>query len=389
MATWLLIMLVAAWCAAHWVARCVATCGPVQVPNGRSSHVNPTPQSGGLGVVLGVGLALSLLMIARPADALTPEDLIAVAGGVIMLSLLAGMGLIDDIWEVSPRIKFALLIAISCGLAVTGGVVDAFPVTTSVSLNLPFVFGLLGSALWIFTAANASNFMDGANGLLAGVMAIAFGVLGLCALFAGANTAVLLSVAGLGASLGFSPLNARTNAQVFLGDVGALFLGGLFAFTALIYAKAAPSGAIYLCPLFVAPLLIDVLLTQWIRARRGASLLEPHREHAYQRWLRSGVRHVTVSRRVWLQTAACGVIALIANISLSALGPLVGLAALVLGMGVCSATFFTAPKLDDGIVRAPTPTPVRRHAPAFRSGLPKIQYVRSATKSASSISADR
>lgn len=350
--------------AAHAISRCVAASGPVQLPNHRSCHKRPTPQSGGLGVLAGVGIGMLLLGLFQPtALGLTATDLMSMTSILVFLTLLAGIGFIDDICELAPGAKLAGLLTLSVALAAAVGGVRDLPLFGVYTLQLPLLLGVLGAALWVFAVANASNFMDGANGLLSGSLLIAFCALGLCAATMQAPSAVVLSLVAAAALVGFIPLNARTSAKVFLGDIGALFLGGLFAVTALIYANAAPLGAVFLCPALIAPILVDVLLTQYARLRRRESLLEAHREHAYQRRIVSGVKHLDVSRGVWLQTLACAGIVLAANALLPILGPAAGVLGLVASITVCAIAYALAPPRPV-TASSTTPTPANASAPA-------------------------
>ncbi len=347
MVIWTVGIVIVAFVWALSGARAAAAWGPVQAPNGRSSHVNPTPQAGGLGVVLGVGAALGFAAWTQP-NVLTigVEGLTRLALVVLVLGAIAVLGFADDVWDLPPRGKFIVLALLAMALALVAGPVSALPIARDFGLALPLVLGLAGSFLWMFTVINAANFMDGANGLLGGSMAVAFAGLAACSAMVGADGALLLSVAGVGACLGFLPLNARVRADVFLGDVGALFLGGLFGAAALMFVSAAPAGAVYLGPLLVAPLLSDVLLTQLERTRRGESLFEAHRDHAYQRRLRSGDSHRAVALGVWLQSAGCAGLAIVALVLALSVGPLVSLGALAVGVAGCCLVNAGAPRLE-------------------------------------------
>lgn len=328
MLAWLVCFGVAALTASLGVWA-VSLSGPVQAPNGRSSHRKPTPVSGGLGVALGVGAGLTAALTAAMTpwlmDALgamgavipgTPE-LIRLAGVVALAGLIGALGGVDDVVEVPARLKFAIIAGLSVALAAVAGPAQTLSWFTPSGDTLPYAIALAGSALWIFTVVNAVNFMDGANGLVGGAGAAA--TLGLAAMAAvtgggaggtGALMVVVLGALALaGGVAGFLPWNARRRARVFMGDAGSLFIGALFAALALMYVNAAPVGGVYLAPILAMPLLADVLLTLAQRARRGAPLLSPHRDHAYQHRLRAGMSHPRVARGVWLQSAACAAIA--------------------------------------------------------------------------------
>ncbi len=348
--TLLIVASLVAAVVAYGGAGLAAASGPVQIPNGRSSHSRPTPVGGGLGVACGVGAALVAATVMEPgaggAQSARLASVVAIAG------LIALLGAVDDWLEIAAPAKFCLLTLLSVAMALAAGPIDSLPWRDGAGVSLPPMLALAGSSLWVFTVINAVNFMDGANGLIGGAMAIAAAALAACALMAGADVAALGALALAGGLSGFLPWNARKRARVFLGDVGAIFAGGLFAGLALLYAHAAPAGGVYLAPLLIAPLLADVLLTLAGRARRGAPLHEGHRDHAYQRRLRAGWTHPAVAAHVWGQMLVVGVLAAAAARAggLDAGGPILALMA-----GVAGASAL--------IQRAPHPAPSR--APAF------------------------
>lgn len=288
-----------------------ALSGPIKDPALRLQDHAPTPQGGGVGLALGVGGALAGYVWLRPAGLGGEAQLAGLAGVTAFGALIGAVGLADDLLELGPRLKFFVLGGASVGLAAVGGPVELLPIAGAVGLATPGVAGLLGAALWAFTAVNAVNFMDGINGLVGGAIAIAGVALALLAALAGAPEAAALAGALAGAALGFLFWNARDRAAVFMGDSGALFFGALYAGAALLYIRAAPPGAVYIAPLLVLPMLSDVLMTLAWRAGRGRALLRPHRDHAYQRRVGAGARHLSSSAVVWAESAGCAAAALV------------------------------------------------------------------------------
>lgn len=348
-----------------------AASGPVQRPNGRSSHKTPTPVGGGLGVACGVGASLAMIAAAGFEPPAAAGDLHTLARVIGVAGLIAALGALDDLIEIAAGVKFAALSGLSLLMALAAGTVHALPWSDGAALNLAFPWAVLGSMLWVFTVVNAVNFMDGVNGLVGGALAIAALALGLCALAAGLGAVALGAFALAGALAGFLPWNARRKARVFLGDVGALFGGALIAGLGLMYATGAPTGGVYIAPLVVSPLLADVLLTLASRARRGASLMEGHREHAYQRRLRAGRSHGAVARHMWAQMAGAALLALVAT-RLGGLNAAGAAAALALGVGVASLLVLTAPSLSPAATApaATSPTSGRPASGPFARPLP-------------------
>ena len=261
------------------------------VPNGRSSHTVVTPTSGGIGVVAGMAAGLAILRMFYPQL----EDPLLFFGIASLGVLVAVLGLVDDKFELPARLKFIVMIMVSLAVPAITGVPDGLPVAGQL-LPIPYWIAYLGAALWVFVVVNAVNFMDGANGLMGGFMAVTSLGLAAFAFFAD-ETSVAILAAGLAASLcGFLPYNARAKARIFCGDAGSLFTGFVFAAASLHLASRGHSpAALYAGPMLLLPFLVDVLLTLYIRLRRGENLLSPHKSHLYHLMIAAGRTHLQVS----------------------------------------------------------------------------------------------
>jgi len=269
---WLAVLLVAAGaacaCAAIlWVLlrTGIAWQLATDMPNDRSLHVAPTPRVGGCGIVP-VAVAATLL--------LAPGLWYAALG----TAFLAAVSQIDDRRGLPARVRFAAhLIAVV-------GLVALFPA------DAPWwVLVILGFLMiWL---VNLYNFMDGADGL-AGGMAL-FG-------FAGYAAGALLSEHPLselawcataisGAALGFLLFNFHP-ARIFLGDAGSISLG--FLAGALGYwGWRGGVWPVWFPVLVFAPFIADSSITLARRLLRGERFWQAHREHYYQRMVRSGIGH--------------------------------------------------------------------------------------------------
>ena len=278
----LMRVILPAFGAAMLVSWLMIRVGIMDHPNLRSSHKKPTPRAGGVGILAGFLAAFFLIEMERPSD-------MAVLAGIALSAGLAGvLGLFDDLFTLSEKLKFAALSAISLLLAGMAGPV------TDLGLPLPWLIGLLGSALWVFTLVNAVNFMDGADGFMAATLipaALAIGVMGEGPV---AIAAIALAAALAGFAVWNAPLLSRRG-HLFAGDTGSLGTATIFAGLALAWASGAAPGTVFLAPLLVMPLLGDVLLTLAARAKARRPLFVAHRAHAYQLMLRMGYTHREVA----------------------------------------------------------------------------------------------
>ena len=290
--------------AATGLATLSAPCDP---PKERGLHTRPTPTSGGVAILLAVGLGVILTSVFFPS--LLEKRL---AAPLILASLFGVLGLVDDMFGVPAKAKLALQALAALIFCACAARVETLS-TPYGGLGLGPLGGVLGSALWIVVAINAVNFMDGVNGLAAGALIIAEIALGLAAFHSGERPLAALSFIAAAAGAGFLPWNLP-GGRIFQGDCGALFSGGLFA--GLVLVGAGPSGeagiSVWFGPLALLPLLTDVFLTLLSRARRGLGLLDAHREHLFQRWLLAKSRsHVQVALRTWRMMMLAGTAGLI------------------------------------------------------------------------------
>lgn len=284
----------------------VVRLGPVDRPGERASHVRPTATSGGVAVLAAAGLGALVFAALSPDAAMTAAAGAARQGCALAFALAAGFGLFgaaDDRWELGARLKLGLgaVLALAVGALLPPAVLPLLP---GLDLPLPPLLGAAGAALWIVTAANAVNFVDGADGLAPGGLLIAFASLAAAACFGGEPTLGALALATAAAYAGFLPWNLA--GRLFQGDAGALFGGLLFAVLHLVGVRAG-ALPLYFGPMALLPWLTDVLLTLLRRARGGRPLLDAHREHLYQRWLQAtGRPHLALAWRAWIVFGLAG-----------------------------------------------------------------------------------
>ncbi len=232
----------------------------------RKVHKIPVAYLGGVAVYLGIlaGVVFSYLALLRPEL----MELHTADADPVPISILAGMtaitviGVVDDIVGISPRIKIggqlfaaALLAFNDIGVKVATGLlkplgrrldnenlVYGFDLPDWMSwasvvfgdhiqVDVIYWTGTAIIAVFVIGACNASNLIDGLDGLLSGVTAIAMvGLLAIALALGAANDGkldaarIVLCMAVLGACLGFLPHNFNP-ASIFLGDAGSMLLG--------------------------------------------------------------------------------------------------------------------------------------------------------------------
>ena len=248
--------------------------GVLAQPGGRHSHSNVTPLLGGLAMWIGFAAACLVLL---------PHDLQTL--GVIAVSGLAmGLLTIDDKLGMRPLVKLGIQVGLALIAVLAFGAQIKFinlPGGHIIDFALPITIGV--SVFWLVGMQNTVNFLDGADGLAAGVVAIVAIVLMLAAGQQKQVEIVELSGALAGCCVGFLVFNFPP-ARIFMGDSGAHFLGiALGMISVLGVAKVAVAFALA-AP--VIALAVPIADTGWAilrRGRRGASVATPDRLHIHHR----------------------------------------------------------------------------------------------------------
>jgi UDP-GlcNAc:undecaprenyl-phosphate GlcNAc-1-phosphate transferase len=274
------------------IVRAMITVRIMDHPGARSSHDAPTPRGGGLGVVAAVLTGLTTLYFSARYGRLGDPYFMGVIGGFIAI---AAVSFADDIrgfsfvWKLAAQ-GFAAAVAIATGLWLD---VLFLPIVGPVELG---AWGIPLTFAWILFLTNAMNFIDGLNGLCAGIAAIAGIALAVLAAAEGGNFVYFGGLLLAAGCIGFLPFNFPV-AQIFLGDVGSQAIGHLLAVLAVAAARFDSTQVpFFLVPILLAAPIFDVAFTLVRRALAGQPLAQAHRGHLYQVLQRAGwnATHVTL-----------------------------------------------------------------------------------------------
>ncbi len=278
--------------------------GLMDVPNQRSSHSSPTPRGGGLGILVG----LLVGSVVAGADVLTESLLIG-------LVLVAVMGIVDDLRGLGQTVKFLFQFAAALVLIAGGTIVAHTQIPAVGRISFGFAAGAL-TLFWLVGVTNAFNFMDGINGIAAMEGTVCAGAYVVMSLSRGDRASALLSMAIVGACLGFLPWNFPRG-RIFMGDVGSAALGFLLAALGARLTLQGVDPLVIALPLM--PFLFDTSITLIRRALRGENILAAHRSHLYQQLTRSGWSHAAVTA-LWTGLALISAGAAVLSRSNPALG---------------------------------------------------------------------
>jgi len=251
-------------------ARVARRWGVLDAPGGHKVHAVAVPYLGGIAVAVG------LLLVGSLAAGASGQLVVVLAGALV----LACVGLLDDVWTVSPWIRLAYEVVAGVSLWAAGIRAGVFETPW---LDLPV------TVVWVVAVTNAFNFIDNMDGIAAGVAAAS--ALGIAAI-AGRNgdylvTSMALAVAG--AAIGFLRYNLPP-ARIFLGDAGSMLLGFLVA--SLILKLDLPVGPwpprVLTTVLLAGVALFDLTVVVAARLRDGRPVWSGGTDHTSHRLVARG-----------------------------------------------------------------------------------------------------
>ncbi len=311
------------------VRRLAVANGIVDHPSeARKIHKMPIAYLGGFAVYLGIitGLVFSYMSAEVPElieyHPMSAEHLHdGIYNPLVPLWIAFGMtsivlvGLLDDVTGIPPRVKLggqlvaaAALALGNVGINVAAGVLkptlgrlldntdliyqipmpmELPGVGTSIELDLIYWSGTAIIAIFVLGACNASNFIDGLDGLLTGVTSIAMiGLLAIALTLAVMDDGpfdaprIIFGLAVLGACLGFLPHNFNP-ASIFLGDTGSLLLGYCSAVMILSLGDTGKTWLVVAGLIIYAIPIIDTALAIIRRKLAGKKMSDPDADHLH------------------------------------------------------------------------------------------------------------
>lgn len=276
--------------------RLLVKIGPIDKPVERSSHKSPIASSGGIAIMAALWFGYCAYKALSPdlfSSFFSNDAVIILCFGTV----LGGIGAIDDVFDLSAKLRLGLQILLSLALAAF------FPINMlefgfGLYVTLPYILGVILAAGWVILSVNAVNFMDGANGLASGSQAIWLLFLGIFILSTGQGPGDLgvLLLLGFIAHLPFIVKNIKN--CLFQGDAGAFLSATLISASLLAAHRFGLS--VWIGAIILAPFYVDVLLTLATRYSQKKPLMQAHREHLYQLWLiHKNPSHFSLALRIW------------------------------------------------------------------------------------------
>lgn len=294
----------------------------------RDVHTTPTPRLGGVAMFLGILVAF---IVASQIDFFhvifaQPGPVLAIMGAAFLIVLV---GVLDDLWDLDWTIKLAAQLGIAALVAWQGVQILSLPIG-GITVGSPTMSFLL-TIFVIVLVMNAVNFIDGLDGLVAGVSLISNGVFLIYSYLLARETspsnyfnlASLIAAVLVGACAGFLPFNWH-KARLFMGDAGSMLVGLLMAVGAIaVTGQIDPSaftetglGKSQLLPAFLPIMLpfailllplVDFSLAVLRRVSAGKSPFTADRKHLHHRLLDMGHSHLQAVLILYTWTAVVSI----------------------------------------------------------------------------------
>ena len=244
--------------------------GLVDRPGTRKVHDVPMPFLGGVAILSSFILGV---LISRPIEA---EYIAIIVGGIFVVIL----GVIDDIFDIKPLVKFIGQILIAFVPIYYGIIIDEISL-----FGFSIEFGYLAipvTIFWIVSIINAINFIDGLDGLATGVSIISLLAIAVITILQGNIFIMMICVILIGSCLGFLVFNFYP-AKIFLGDNGAMLLGYILSVVSLMGFKEVTFLSLIFPIIILAVPIIDVLFAMIRRYKNKVSIVRADKHHLHHR----------------------------------------------------------------------------------------------------------
>ena len=264
--------------------------GIVDKSNPRKSHKRVITCLGGVAIYAGfvISLVCASFVFLRNLDSSFFRNVVGLLSGATVILFL---GLVDDTHGTTALVKVGLQVVAALVTSAIFGIKITY-------LILPVLgkidFGVLSiplTLIWVVGLTNALNWVDGLDGLAAGITSIACVSLLIIGWRGGELVSVIIIVALLGSTLGFLKYNFYP-AKVFMGDTGSNFLGFVLANVAIMGSLKSAAALSLMIPILIMGVpIFDSLFSVWRRICLNKSPITPDRDHFHYRLVKLGLTH--------------------------------------------------------------------------------------------------
>jgi len=265
------------------------------MPDARKEHSSPVPTMGGIAIVAGTMAALFLWFPFNNG--------MAQICFFFSITVLFGLGIMDDLKNLSARYKFIIQAGLAAMIALSGIRITSFEGLFGIN-ELPLSAQYTITILAITGITNAFNLIDGIDGLAGGLGFMSLMILGIFLTTSGDTNTALIAFALAGSILAFLYFNLNP-ARIFMGDTGSLVLGFVIAVLCirLIQVNAAAIKPVLLhAPVFVLGIVMipvfDTLRVFSLRIWKGESPFVADKTHIHHLLTNAGMNHTIATRLI-------------------------------------------------------------------------------------------
>lgn len=283
-----------------------AKIGAIDVPkDSRRMHKKPIPRLGGLAIFLGFFFSTLVFTF----DFINLPIYGMLMGAMVMVAL----GMADDVLALRASRKFmvqmvAVAFPVACGVRI-----ERFPnfFGNTPYIELPLVWSIVVSVVWLLAILNAVNIIDGLDGLACGVSGIMTISSMVILILLESSQAAIIAAALAGACIGFLPFNFNP-AKMFMGDTGAMFIGYSLACLSILGLFKAYAMVAFFVPvlLYLLPI-YDLLFAAVRRILSGKSPTQGDKSHLHHKLIALGLsqkKAVTVLYGIAALLGLCAVL---------------------------------------------------------------------------------
>ncbi len=265
------------------------------IPNARKEHASPIPTMGGIAVIAGMMMSLVLWF---PFG-----QQMAQISFFFSIAVLFGLGILDDLKDLSARYKFVIQLGLAALIAISGIRITSFNGIFGIeelSISAQYTFTILA----IVGITNAFNLIDGIDGLAGGLGFMSLITLGLFLTMEGDINTALIAFALAGGILAFLYFNFNP-AKIFMGDTGSLVLGfvtavlciRLLQVNAVAVNSVLPHAPAFVLGVVMIPV-FDTIRVFAVRTWKGRSPFLADKTHIHHLLTQQGFSHSFASKLI-------------------------------------------------------------------------------------------
>ncbi len=246
-------------------------------------HKKPIPRLGGFAIFIGFFVS-TMVFTFNFID-------LPIYGILIGATIIVALGMADDVLALRASRKFVVqLMAVAAPVA-CGVRIERFPNFfggDAPYIELPLIWSIVVSIIWLLAILNAVNIIDGLDGLACGVSTIMTISVVVILILLEAPQAAIIAAALAGACMGFLPYNFNP-AKMFMGDTGSMFIGYTLACLSIIGLFKAYAIVAFFVPVLIYLLpIFDLLFAACRRILTGHSPMEGDKSHLHHKLIAIG-----------------------------------------------------------------------------------------------------